>query len=123
MKVYGFEYTGYRSRIADMSSYFEANMQLLYLENLNRLFPEERPVYTKVRDEAPVRYALGCKVKNCTVADGCIIEGEVENCVIFPRRPYRQGRCCEELRAHAGHAGGPRRPDGLCHHRQGCSDQ
>ena len=39
MKVYGFEYTGYRSRIADMSSYFEANMQLLYLENLNRLFP------------------------------------------------------------------------------------
>ena len=83
MKVYGFEYTGYRSRIADMSSYFEANMQLLYLENLTRLFPEERPVYTKVRDEAPVRYALGCKVKNCTVADGCIIEGEVENCVIF----------------------------------------
>ena len=43
----------------------------------------KRQVYTKVRDEAPVRYALGCKVKNCTVADGCIIEGEIENCVIF----------------------------------------
>lgn len=83
MKVYGYEYSGYRSRICDMASYFEANMQLLYLENLNRLFPEERPVYTKVRDEAPVRYALGCKVKNCTVADGCIIEGEVENCILF----------------------------------------
>jgi len=83
MKVYGFEYAGYRSRIADMSSYFEANMQLLYLENLNRLFPEARPVYTKVRDEAPVRYGLDCKVKNCIVADGCIVEGEIENCVLF----------------------------------------
>ena len=83
IKVYGYEYTGYRSRIADMASYFDANMQLLYLENLNRLLPEDRPIYTKVRDEAPVRYTLGCKVKNCTVADGCIIEGEVENCVIF----------------------------------------
>ncbi|HIV87300.1 MAG TPA: glucose-1-phosphate adenylyltransferase subunit GlgD [Candidatus Pygmaiobacter gallistercoris] len=83
MKVYGYEYTGYRSRIADMASYFDANMQLLYLENLNRLFPEDRPVYTKVRDEAPVRYALDSKVKNCTVADGCIIEGEIENCILF----------------------------------------
>ena len=47
------------------------------------LFPKERPVYTKVRDEAPVRYAMDCKVSNCIVADGCVIEGEVENCVLF----------------------------------------
>lgn len=82
-KVCGFEYVGYRSRILDMASYFEANMQMLYVENLNRLFPEGRPVYTKVRDEAPVRYAIGSKVKNATVADGCIIEGEVQNCILF----------------------------------------
>ena len=40
-------------------------------------------MYTKVRDEAPVRYAMDCTVKNCLIADGCIIEGEVENCVLF----------------------------------------
>lgn len=83
MQVYGYEFSGYRSRIVDMGSYFEANMQMLYVENLNRLFPEGRPIYTKVRDEAPVRYAIDCKVKNSTMADGCIIEGEVENCVLF----------------------------------------
>ena len=50
---------------------------------MEALFPPERPVYTKVRDEAPVRYAMDCKVHNSVVADGCIIEGEVENCVLF----------------------------------------
>lgn len=36
-----------------------------------------------MRDEAPVRYAMDCKVKHSLLADGCIIEGEVENCVLF----------------------------------------
>ena len=82
-KVFGTEYIGYRNRIMDMSSFFAANMQMLYVENLNRLFPDERPVYTKVRDEPPVRYLIGSSSKNCTVADGCVIEGTVENSVLF----------------------------------------
>ena len=57
--------------------------RLLCPENVAQLFPTERPVYTKVRDEAPVRYAMDCQVHRCIVADGCIIEGEVENCVLF----------------------------------------
>ena len=79
----GYEYAGYRARIYDMRSYFNENMRLLDHSNVEKLFPESRPVYTKVRDEAPVRYAMDCKVHNCMVADGCIIEGEVENCVLF----------------------------------------
>ncbi|MEG2259058.1 MAG: glucose-1-phosphate adenylyltransferase subunit GlgD, partial [Oscillospiraceae bacterium] len=43
----------------------------------------ERPVYTKVRDEAPVRYGIDAKVTNSLIADGCVILGEVENCMIF----------------------------------------
>ena len=83
LNVRGYEYTGYRSRIYDMRSYFAENMRLLKHENMEALFPEERPVYTKVHDEPPVRYAMDCKVDNCMVADGCVIEGEVENCVQF----------------------------------------
>lgn len=79
----GYEYTGYRARIYDMRSYFSESMRLLDHKNMEELFPEERPVYTKVRDEAPVRYAMDAKVSNCMMADGCIIEGEVENCVLF----------------------------------------
>ena len=43
----------------------------------------KRQVYTKIRDEAPVRYGLQSSAKNCFIADGCIIEGEVENSIIF----------------------------------------
>ncbi|MBP8855845.1 MAG: glucose-1-phosphate adenylyltransferase subunit GlgD [Oscillospiraceae bacterium] len=83
LNVRGVEYTGYRARVYDMKSYFDENIRLIDPQNLKLLFPEGRAVYTKVRDEAPVRYAMDCTVKNCLIADGCIIEGEVENCVLF----------------------------------------
>ena len=47
------------------------------------LFPADKPVFTKVRDQVPVKYGLSAKVGNSLIADGCIIIGEVENCVIF----------------------------------------
>ncbi len=83
LDVRGYEYTGYRSRIYSMKSYFDENMRLLDPANRQALFPAARPVYTKVRDEAPVRYAMDAKVSNCLVADGCLIEGTIENCVLF----------------------------------------
>lgn len=83
LQVRGYECTGYHARIYDMQSYFAENMRLLREDNLRAMFPPERPVYTKVRDNAPVRYAIGGRALNSMVADGCVIEGEVENCVLF----------------------------------------
>ena len=40
-------------------------------------------IYTKIRDDNPTRYIEGAKVQNVMVADGCIIEGEVENSILF----------------------------------------
>ena len=62
---------------------YDENMRLLDEANLDQLFPVGKPIYTKVRDDAPTRYAMDAKVKNCMVADGCVIEGEIENCVLF----------------------------------------
>lgn len=90
LKVKGYHFSGYRARICDMHSYFDQNLRLLKPENLEKLFPAERPIYTKVRDEAPVRYAIGAKVVNCLAADGCIVAGEVENSVLF--RGVRVGK-------------------------------
>ena len=53
------------------------------LDVLKDLFNPMRPIYTKVRDEMPAKYGLGSVVKNSIIADGCVIEGEVENCVLF----------------------------------------
>jgi glucose-1-phosphate adenylyltransferase len=57
-------------------------MRLLDDDNLNALFGPA-PIYTKIRDDNPTRYIGNAKVKNTMVADGCVIEGEVENCILF----------------------------------------
>ena len=82
MDVRGFCYDGYVAHIHDMNSYFEENMRLLKEENLNALFSGNQ-IYTKIRDDNPTRYINGAKAKNFMVADGCVIEGEVENSVLF----------------------------------------
>ncbi len=83
LKICGYEFSGYTAHIYDMQSYFSENLRLAKQENLAALFPAGRPVYTKVRDEAPVRYGMGARVSGSLVADGCIVEGEVENSVLF----------------------------------------
>ena len=82
LKVYGYEYTGYTARINGMMSYYTENMKLLEDANLDALFGKA-PVYTKIRDDNPTRYIGKAKVKNSMVADGCVIEGDVENCILF----------------------------------------
>lgn len=82
LNVQAYRFDGYMARISDMRSYFEENMKLLDDRNLDALF-SGNPVYTKIRDDNPTRYIEGAKVKNIMAADGCILEGEVENSVLF----------------------------------------
>ena len=70
-------------RIKEIAIFYDANMALLDLGNRSELFCRERPVYTKVRDEVPAIYGLGADVKNSLIADGCKIEGKVENSILF----------------------------------------
>ncbi len=90
LKIMAYEYTGYFSKISGISSYFTANQMLLDPENANKVYLPKRAIYTKIRDNAPAKYDLNCDVKNSLVADGCIIEGEVENCILF--RGVRVGK-------------------------------
>ena len=82
LNVQAYQYDGYLARICDLKSYFDENMKLLDEKNLDGLFARDS-IYTKIRDDNPTRYIGGAKVKNTMSADGCIIEGEVENCVLF----------------------------------------
>ena len=82
LNVKAYRFDGYLARITDMKSYFDENMKLLKDENLDSLF-SGNPIYTKVRDDNPTRYINGSKAKNVMVADGCVIEGEIENSILF----------------------------------------
>lgn len=82
LNVQAYKYTGYVGRISGMKSYFEENMKLLDDYNLDALF-SAGPIYTKIRGDNPTHYKDGAKVQNVMIADGCVIEGEVENSVLF----------------------------------------
>ena len=82
LNVQGYKYEGYAARITDIKSYFNENTKMLDEENLDAIF-SGNPIYTKIRDDNPTRYINGAKANNVMVADGCVIEGEVENCVLF----------------------------------------
>ena len=57
-------------------------MELLDTDKRNSLFTKAAPIYTKIRDNGPVRFGLESDIKNSLIADGCVTEGKVENCVL-----------------------------------------
>ena len=83
LNVYGYEFTGWGCEIDSVEAYFDANMALLDKATRKDLFNKDRPIYTKVRNDMPVRYGINSKVENSLIADGCIIEGTVKNSIIF----------------------------------------
>lgn len=83
-EFYIYNYEGYSATINSLASFFEANMDLLKPEVREQLFEMPyHPVFTKVRSSAPTKYLAGAMVSNSLIADGCIIEGTVENSIIF----------------------------------------
>ena len=91
LNIHALEYTGYVAHICDMKSYFDENLKLIDDRNLEALFPKGSPIYTKIRDDNPTRYVTGSKVVDSILADGCVIEGTVENCVLFRGVKVKKG--------------------------------
>ena len=83
LDVRAYRYDGYVARISSMKSYFDENMKMLDDANVSALFSGKNPIYTKIRDDHPARYINGSKAANIMAADGCVVEGEVENSILF----------------------------------------
>ncbi|MEG0615443.1 MAG: glucose-1-phosphate adenylyltransferase subunit GlgD, partial [Oscillospiraceae bacterium] len=92
-KIMGYKHDGYFSKIDSTYNYYKANMALLDGDIRKKLFFEKSPIYTKVRDNAPVKFGLDAMVKNSLVADGCIINGKVENSILFRGVKVAKGAC------------------------------
>ncbi|TYR82038.1 glucose-1-phosphate adenylyltransferase [Priestia megaterium] len=82
-KTTQYQHTGYVAKVSSLESYYQASMDILSPSTWKQLFLKDRPVYTKVKDEPPTRYTKDAVVKNSMIANGCVIEGYVENSVIF----------------------------------------
>lgn len=89
--VNAFEFDGYLACINSLQSYYKTNMDLLNIRVNNELFYDNGPIYTKSKDECPTKYTNDSRVVNSIVANGCYIEGTVENCVIARRVKIKKG--------------------------------
>ncbi|MDD3920818.1 MAG: glucose-1-phosphate adenylyltransferase subunit GlgD [Eubacteriales bacterium] len=83
LKIYGYRYNGFVARMTSLNSYFKSNMALLRDDVRRDVFNPDHPIYTKVKDEVPACYGKNAVARNSIVADGCVIEGEIDNCVLF----------------------------------------
>ncbi len=80
LNIQGVESEDQFFEISNIKGYMQANMNFLKKEYRDKAF--EKPVFTKVKDSFPTLYKDGCYVKNSLIADGCKIEGHVENSII-----------------------------------------
>ena len=69
-------------RIRSVEEYFRSSLSIVDGAVGTPLFRGDRPIFTRVTDEVPCYYGTECEVSGCVIADGCMIEGKVENCVL-----------------------------------------
>ena len=82
-KIGAYEFTDYVGIISNLVTYMTVSMDLLKPEVMAQLFQDEKPIYTKVQDAPPVKYSKDCDVCSSLVSSGCVIDGTVENSIIF----------------------------------------
>lgn len=92
LKMNAYEYKGYLECINSIKTYYKANMNMLDMKNLKDLFfSANGTIFTKVKDEAPTKYTKECTVSDSLIANGCVLEGTIENSIIARRVIIRKG--------------------------------
>lgn len=91
ISVHVYQFDGVVLRNNTIAKYLKNNLLLTDETIREGIFQHSRPIYTKVHDEIPAYYAEGSVVDECVVADGCIIEGDVEHSVLFRKVNIGEG--------------------------------
>lgn len=91
-RIYGYKITDYWRNIASVEDYYDTNMDFLKPEVRDYFFKQYPDIYSKVDDLPPAKYNVGAKIKNSLISSGCIVNGVVENSVIF-KKSYIGNNC------------------------------
>lgn len=83
--IYGYKHKEYWSNIASVEDYFNTNMDFLKPEIRDYFWKQYPDIYSKVEDLPPAKYNVGSSIKNSLIASGTIVNGEVENSVVFKK--------------------------------------
>ncbi|MCE4956843.1 glucose-1-phosphate adenylyltransferase subunit GlgD [Macrococcoides caseolyticum] len=69
--------------INSLKAFYKCNLDILDPDKYKKIFMKEKRIKTKISNQPPTKYKVGCVVKNSTVANGCVIEGHVENSILY----------------------------------------
>lgn len=78
-----YQHQGYYARLDSIEAYYQQMLALLKPEIWKKLFQPGSLVYTRGKDEPPAQYGETAQVERAMVANGCIVEGNVENSILF----------------------------------------
>ena len=91
-KIYAYEMNTFWSNVSSVNAYYNTNMEFLKPEVRNFFFKQYPDIYSKVDDLPPAKFNPGSNVKNSLVSSGCIVNGTVENSVLF-KKAYIGNNC------------------------------
>jgi len=91
LKVQTYCYKGYYAFMNTVESFYRENMNLLTEENYLNLLYEPKFIRTKVSDNPPVKYESASSVNSSIVSNGSVIEGEVDQSVLFRGVSVKKG--------------------------------
>jgi len=91
-KINAFRLETYWRNIGSVDSYYRTNMDFLKGEIRDYFFRQQPGVYTKVEDLPPAKYNGDAVATNSLIASGCIINGTVEDSILF-KKVYVGNNC------------------------------
>lgn len=89
-RLFAYEVDGFAAIVDDVKTYYNESMKLLDYNTREQLFAGNK-IYTKVKDSIPTVYGDKCAVRNSLIADGCVINGTVENSILFRNVKIKEG--------------------------------
>lgn len=93
VNVYAFD--GIAMYNESIQEYYHNSLALINADVRHHMFGGNHPIYTKVRDRVPTYYGEECNIDDCIVADGCVLEGNAHNSVIFRQVTVKEGASVE----------------------------
>ncbi len=91
-KIFAYKHDGYWQNISTIDSYYQTNMDFLRRDVREYFFRDYPNVYSKIEDLPPAKFNPGSNIKNALISSGCIVNGEVQNSILF-KKVYVGNNC------------------------------
>ena len=83
LHIHSYVWDGYAAQIRSLKEYYDRSMELMDNTIRREVFHPDRPILTKERNDASTYLDPAGSCCNSIIADGCTVEGSVENSILF----------------------------------------